>query len=225
VPLINNHLFFAKLTVLAGVLISVFFSTAATAQLTGISVSIEDYSSTWQFGTLERTVDINQWSLNLEEKTTSALRVGVSLGQLGMRVSDQVLPANTEKFDANSVGLYLRLPLMLGDTFSLQGRLSYRIYSGSDSNDIDSREIEWDETRVELGFSGQWQSVRLTPFVAYRTINGDITDNSGIELFDSIDEVSSGIRFDYFIEPTAYIRFQFTRGAREGGYLVFAREY
>lgn len=207
------------------VVLSAFASTAAVASWTGISVNIEDYSTQWQFQTVQRTTDINQWNFYLEEKTTSALRAGVSIGQSSIRISDSVSPANTQKFDANSLGLYLRLPLMLGDHFSVHGRLSYRINSGSDSNDIDPSEIGWYETAVELGFSGQWQSVRITPFVSYRSIDGDISDNTGIDLFDPVEEISSGIRFDYFVDPTAYVRFQLTTGANEGGYLVFAREY
>jgi hypothetical protein len=225
VPLVNSSRFLPELIILAGILVPAFISTAVRAEWTGISMNIEDYSTTWQFRTLQRTTDINQWNFNLEEKTTSALRVGLSIGQSRIRISDNISPTNTQKFDANSLGLYLRLPLSLSDNFSVQGRLSYRINSGSDSKDIDPSEIEWYETEVELGLSGRWQSVRLTPFVAYRNINGDITDSSGIELFDPVDEISSGIRFDYYIDPTAYIRFQLTIGANEGGYLVFAREY
>lgn len=225
VPLVNSSRFLPELIILVGVLVPAFISTAVRAEWTGISVNIEDYSTTWQFQTLQRTIDINQWNFNLEEKTTSALRVGLSIGQSRIRISDNISPTNTQKFHANLLGIYLRLPLSLSDNFSVQGRLSYRINSGRDSNVIDPSEIEWYETEAELGLSGQWQSVRLTPFVAYRNIDGDITDSSGIELFDPVDEISSGIRFDYYIDPTAYIRFQLTIGANEGGYLVFAREY
>ncbi len=224
-PLVNSSPFLPKLIILVGVLVPVLVSTVARAEWTGISVNIEDYSTTWQFQTLQRTIDINQWNFNLEEKTTSALRVGLSIGQSRIRISDNISPANTQKFHANLLGIYLRLPLSLGDNFSVQGRLSYRINSGRDSKDIDPGQIEWYETEVELGLSGQWQSVRFTPFVAYRNVDGDITDSSGIELFDPVDEISTGIRFDYYIDPTAYIRFQLFSGANAGGYLVFAREY
>lgn len=202
-----------------------FFSSAAVASWSGISLNIEDYSSDWQFQTIERSADINRWEINLEEKTTTDLRVGINIGQMSIRMRDKISMANAQKFEASSLGLYLRLPLMLSTHFSIEGRLSYRFNSGSDSNDIDPSEIEWNEFELELGFSGQWQSVRITPYVAYLNLSGDITNSSSTELFDSSDEISSGIRLDYFIEPTAYVRLQLSIGAREGVYLVFAREY
>ncbi len=223
--LIHSRRFFPKLIVLVGVLVPVFVSTPAGAELSGISVNIEDYSASWEFQTVERTTDINRWSFDLEEKTTSALRIGLSIGQSRIRIRDKILPANTQKFDADLFGLYLRLPLMLSDNFSVHGRLSYRINIGRESNTIDRNEIEWFETRAELGFSSRWQSVRFMPFVSYRKVDGDISDSGGIEVFDSVDELSSGIRFDYFLDSTAYVRFQLTTGANEGGYLAFAREY
>ena len=221
---IDNRLL-KKTTVLVGAMVAILVSTAALAEITGISVSIEDYSTTWQFQSGQRTTDINQWNMNLEEKTTTGLRVGVNIGQMSIRIIDQISPTNTQKLNASSLGLYLRLPLKLNDNLSVHGRLSYRFNSGTDSNDIDPGEIVWYETGVELGFSGRWRTIRITPFVDYRSVDGDISDSGGIELFGLVDDFSSGIRLDYFVDSTAYIRLQLISGARDGGYLVFAREY
>ena len=210
---------------LAIVAVAAVISTNAMAQWTGVSVSIEDYSAGWAFQTGQHTSDINRLILNLEEKTANDLRVGVNIGLISLRISENVSPGNTRKFNVSSLGLYLRLPLRLGEIFSLQGQFSYRFNSGSDSIDIDSSQIEWYETRLELGFSGQWQTLRLTPFIAYQIVDGDITDSKGTELFETNEKISSGIRIDFFVDPTAYIRFQVSSGARKGIYLVFAREY
>lgn len=214
-----------KLLPLAIATVAAVLSTNAMAELTGVSVSIEDYSAGWVFQKGQHTSDINRLTLNLEEKTANDLRVGINIGLISLRISENVSPSNTQKFDVSSLGLYLRLPLRLSENFSLQGRFSYRFNSGSDSIDTDSSLIEWYETRLELGFSGQWHTLRFTPFIAYQIVDGDITDSKGTELFELIDQISSGIRFDYFVDPTAYIRFQVSSGARKGFYLVFAREY
>ena len=214
-----------KLLPLAIATVAAVLSTNAMAEWTGVSVSIEDYSAVWIFPTGQHTSDINRLTLNLEEKTANDLRVGINIGLVSLRISENVSPSNTQKFNVSSLGLYLRLPLRLSEIFSLQGQFSYRFNSGSDSIDTDSSLIEWYETRLELGFSGQWQTLRFTPFIAYQIVDGDITDSEGTELFEPIDQISSGIRFDYFVDPTAYIRFQVSSGAREGFYLVFAREY
>jgi hypothetical protein len=37
--------------------------------------------------------------------------------------------------------------------------------------------------------------------------------------------LTRGIRFDLFVERTAFVRLEFVDGSRTGGYLVFVRRY
>ena len=39
------------------------------------------------------------------------------------------------------------------------------------------------------------------------------------------EALSHGLRFDYFVEETAFIRFEIVSGGFAGGYLNFVRRY
>ena len=214
-----------KLATLVAIVLQIFSSTAVAAPWAGVSLNIEDFSTDWQFPTLERTADIGHWNINMEEEATTDLSIGVNIGQMSVRIYDKFTAANAQKFNLASLGLYLRWPLILNDHFSIQGRLSYSYFSGEQTIVTDPDELEWDEFEFLLGFAIRWQSIRITPFATYLKLDGDISGSSGTQLFETLEEVSPGIRFDYFIDPTAYVRLQIMDGSKEGVYLVFAREY
>lgn len=214
-----------KLATLVVIVLQIFSSNAIAAPWSGVSLNIEDYSTDWNFQTLERTADIRHLNINMEEKTTTDLSIGVNIGQMSLRIYDKFTAANTQKFDLATLGLYLRWPLILSDHLFIQSRLSYQYNSGEDTNITDPSKLEWDEFEFLLGLGIRWQSVRITPFATYFNLDGDISNSSGTQLFESVEEVSPGIRFDYFVDPTAYVRLQIMGGSKEGAYLIFAREY
>lgn len=195
------------------------------AQWTGISASLEETNTDWQFASTLRSVRINRIGLQIEEKTAKSLRVGGSIGQLGLRLVDPATPSSTQKFDLSYIGLYLRQPIRLSANLALQGLLSYRYHSGIELTISDAAEIDWHETRFQIGLSLQAGQLRIMPFVAYTRVSGDITDSSGVALFDAAQADSHGISFDYLIEPGAYIRLQWSAAAERSGQLVFVREY
>jgi len=168
---------------------------------------------------------LDNLSLKIEEKTATNLRVGISIGQISIRTANQFPPDNAQKFEGNYLGIYLRLPIQPGEHFSLNGKFSYRYNYASEAISSLANQIEWHDSRFQIGLGAKFQAFRVTPFMVYHRMSGDITNATGTELFDSIDRVSRGISFDYFIEPTAYIRFQLSRGGEDGGYLTFTREY
>ena len=200
-------------------------STSAVAEWTGISVDIGETTTDLQFETAQRTMRSDSLSLRIEEKTATNLRVGFNLGISNIRTANILPPDNAQKFDGGHLGFYLRYPLQLGRHMLLEGLFSYRYNSASDSNNSLQSEIEWREARVQLSLGVKFGVLHVTPFIVYRDINGDISNDSGTEIFDSVDSKSRGISFDIFVEPTAYIRFQLSRGDEEGGYLTFARIY
>jgi hypothetical protein len=63
------------------------------------------------------------------------------------------------------------------------------------------------------------------PFAAWSDVDGDISGGEGASVFELEDPVTRGIRFDLFVEHTAFVRLEFVDGSRSGGYLVFARRY
>lgn len=202
-----------------------FGNSTARAQWTGISVDIGESSSDLQFETEQRTMSIDSLSLRIEEKTATDLRVGFSIGLTSIRMASILPPDNAQKFEGNQLGFYLRLPLQLGEYFSLEGLYSYRYNIATDSNVGSTSEIEWHDNRLRIGLGIKLQTLRITPFIAYHSSSGDISNDTGVDLFDSIDNISRGISFDYFVEPTAFIRLQFSRGEEDSGYLSFVRVY
>ncbi len=200
-------------------------STPAAAEWTGVLVDIGESTTDLQFETVQRTMRIDSLNLAIEEKTASPLRVGFSLGVSSIRTANLLPPDNAQEFDGGHLGFYLRYPQQMGEHMSLQGLFSYRYNSASDSNTSVRSEIEWRETRMQLGLGVKFGTLRITPFIAYRDINGDISNDTSTQIFDSVDSISRGISFDIFVEPTAYIRLQLFSGDEEGGYLTFARVY
>ena len=200
-------------------------SSPAEAQWSGISVEIGESTSDLQFETEQRSMRREDLSLQIEEKTATDLRVGFSIGLNSIRTSNLLPPDNAQKFEGNHLGFYLRLPLQLGEYFSLEGLFSYRYNSATDSNTSLPSEIEWHDSRLKIGLGAKFQALRITPFISYRNVSGDISNNISVELFDSVDNISRGISFDYFLEPTAFIRLQLSRGDEDSSYLRFVREY
>ena len=200
------------------------YSSLANAFWTGVSLELGNYDSDWTFDSDTRAAQINTIDLQIEEKTTSELRVGASIGYIDLRlVADTV--AQTKKFDGQYIGVFLRQPVRINDRFSLHGLLSFRYASGSESGTDILNNIDWTESSIQLGLSLRLSSLRIMPFATYQDIDGDISDDAGTAIFEMDEASSRGVRFDYFIEDSAFIRLQFISGGQAGGYLSFARRY
>ena len=200
------------------------FCNFAAAGWTGVSVTLGESTSDWQFGGEKREARSGWIALQIEEKSASELRIGASIGHSTLRVAASS-PLNTQKFDTQFVGVYLRQPIRLSDHISLEGLFSYHYNSGRNNDEMNSFEVDWSETRLQLGLSARFANIRITPFVAYNHVDGDIDSSAGIEIFELDEPQSSGIRFDYLLEPSAFVRFEFQSGANEGGFLSFVRQY
>jgi len=203
----------------------ILVSLPVKAQWTGISVDIGETTSDLQFESVQRTMRSDNLSLQIEEKSATNLRVGLSLGISNIRIANKLPPDNAQKFEDGHFGVYLRLPVQMGEFFSLDSKFSYQYHTADKLNSNLNSELDWQDSRLQIGLAAKFQNLRVTPFIAYRNVSGDITDDTSTELFDTVDNVSHGISFDIFVDSGAYIRFQLFTGAEEGGYLTFAREY
>jgi len=206
-------------------IISGLGSSTARSEWAGLSVYLGETTSDLQFETAQRSMRQNSLGLRIEDKAASGLRAGISIGQTSIRTSNKLPPDSAQKFEGNNLGFYLRYPLHLGEHLSLEGSFSYHYNSASDSNISSPSEIEWRDSRVQISLGGKFQALRIAPFIAYHSMSGDISNDTRTELFANVDEISRGVSFDFFIEPTAYIRLHFSRGNEDGGYLTFARVY
>ncbi|MDH3448659.1 MAG: hypothetical protein OEO18_11010 [Gammaproteobacteria bacterium] len=200
------------------------YSGLANALWTGVSMEIGNYDADWVFAGEAREAQISTINFQIEEKTTSELRVGASIGYLDLRlVADTA--AQTKKFNGEYIGVYLRLPVRISDSLSLHGQLGFRYNSGNESGTDIRTGIDWTESSLLLGLGLRFASLRIMPFAVYQDIDGDINDDDGTLIFELDEAMSSGVRFDYFVEDSAFIRLEFVSGGRAGGYLTFARQY
>jgi hypothetical protein len=196
----------------------------ARADWTGVEFKIADIDADWEFADGTRPTKINSLSLSIEERADGGLSVGGSIGYLGMRVAGSGA-TDTTRFEGQNLEVYLRQEIPLGQSFALEGLLSYGYYTGLEEADGDRADITWSQVGVEVGASFRYAKLRITPFASYASVDGDIRGESGTELFELEDPYSYGLRFDIFVEPTAFITVRLQDGSQRGGFLSFVRRY
>jgi hypothetical protein len=197
----------------------------AGAEWSGISLNLGNTDVDWAFRDENREAQISEISFQIEDRTSSGLAVGANIGYMDLRVVADTDIA-TRKFDGQFVGIYLRQDYSITDNLSLHGIFGFRYSSGNESGDSDiDSDIDWTETGVELGIGFRFVNLRIMPFAAWSDVDGDISGEDGTSVFELEDPLTTGIRFDLFVEPTAFVRLEFVDGNRTGGYLVFARRY
>ncbi len=195
-----------------------------TASWTGVEVSIANVDADWAFEAETREAQTSLISLQIEEKTATGLRIGVSLGYFYTRLVAEG-PSPTLKFDGHFVGLYLNRLVGIGEHVEFYGQFNLGYHNGQDSLVAARFDIDWIEVGVELGASLRFAHYRVTPYVVYTDIDGDISNVAGIDVFERAEPVSRGIHLDYFVEPTAFVRLSLQGGGNAGGYLNFVRRY
>ena len=200
------------------------YAGLAQADFTGVTVELANVDADWKFDSGVREAQINTIAFQIEEKTATGLSVGGGIGYLDMRVVGNG-STDTRKFDGEYFQIYLRQEFRISERISLHGLFNYSYNSGRDNKEDDRADIDWNEASFQIDASLRFANFGITPFVAYYDIDGDISDDNGTEVFAMDDPVSQGIRFDYYTEPTAFIRIVFQSGGQSGGYLTFARHY
>ena len=197
---------------------------AARADLTGVAFEIGDLDADWEFDSGRRAAKTNSLRIQIEERAQTGLSIGAGIAYLSMRV-DGAGSAGSTKFEAENLEVYLRQEFPLGESFSLEGLLRYGYYTGRENVDTDRAEIDWSEVGVELGMSVRVNNLRITPFANYTDVDGDISGDNGTEVFELDDPLSYGVRFDIFVERTAFVGIRLQTGSISGGYISFVRRY
>ena len=209
-------------------LLLLLFTSLASADWTGVSLEFGDTDSDWEFEDDTREARVSELSFSVEEKIDTGLAFGASLGYFDMRVvADSNSAAETRKFDGQYLGIYIRQPFELSQHVALHGLFSYRYATGSESgadDEDDEKDIDWTQSSFELGFNLRFSRLRIAPYAIYQDIDGDIS-GGGTDVFELDEPLTQGIRFDYFLEDSAFVRFEIVSGGRSGGYLSFVRRY
>ena len=187
-------------------------------------VDIYDGETDLKFDASIRRAQTGSISFRIEEATAGGLRVGVHLGHMSVRLDGDTF-AETRRYDAQSIGIYLYQPVQLSDAISMHGGVDFRFASGNDDSREDIAEIDWSEVSFNFGLGLRFGSYRIEPYVIYTDIDGDISDATGTQVFELDEAVTTGIRLDYFVEKTGFVRLDFFSGGSEGVSLAFVRRY
>jgi len=194
------------------------------ADWTGVAVEIADFKSDWKFSDSVGEAQITSINFQIEERTEAGLSGGVAIGYISMRVTGDS-EVDNRRYDAEYLQVFLRQEVSISENVSLHGLFNFSYNTGDDDESDNSADIDWSEASLQIGASYRFTNLKISPYVAYYDIDGDISDDNGTADFEMDDPVSQGIRFDYYIQPTSFIRFAFQAGGQAGGYLTFASHY
>jgi hypothetical protein len=130
-----------------------------------------------------------------------------------------------EDFDGQYLQLYLRQPWTISETVSLYGLFDYRYNLGDSYGEDNRADLDWNEVSLHIGARLRFSDYRITPFVAYYRIDGDVSGDGGSGNFENDDATTQGIKFDFIVEETGFIRLEARTGYQSGGLLSFGRRY
>ncbi|MCP4432612.1 MAG: hypothetical protein GY806_16690 [Gammaproteobacteria bacterium] len=197
----------------------------AEAAWTGISLSIDEIENDWAFADNIRLADTTRLNLHFEEKTRNGIHVGANIGQLTTRIRNKSGPADTEKFDASHIGIYLGYPVSLGEHFVIHNQMGYQFHSGSSSAPTTDEQISWREASYLFGISYRFSDLRIMPFLVASDISGDLERADETDTFENDEAISTGLSFDIFVDSTSFVRLKFSSGTGQSFSLRFAREF
>lgn len=190
----------------------------------GVSLKFATLNSDWKFSDGTREATINSVILTIEQRATTGLTVGGSIGYHNLSLDDQN-GGDSTTFDAENLEIYLRQGFPLSESITLEGLLSYAWYTGSANDNGDSAELDWSQVGLELGANFRHGNWAITPYAGYTYIDGDtsgLDDGGGFELND---EFSGGVRFDIYVDSTSFVSVDLRTGAQTGGFLSFVKRY
>ena len=213
----------------SGLLLLLLLSSPGWAAWTGMAAFVGQRDSDWRLSGAERQMSSHYYGLHIEEKSQTELRVGASGGQFSVRLLNPLEPSAAERFDGRFISLYLRLPQRLSSTLGLQALLSYRYNRGErfaePVTDGLISQLSWNELDLELSLSLQLGLLSLRPYISLSAIDGDVASSAALRIIERDESLSRGLKLDYSVERSAYVRFQASSGATQVMQISFVREY
>jgi len=196
----------------------------ADEQTTGVALKFASLKSDWKFSDGTRDTKLNSLILSLEQRATAGLTVGGSIGYHNLWIDDKG-GGNSTSFDVQNIEIYLRQEHALSESITLQGLLSFAWYTGDQNDNDEDADLDWTQVGAELGANFRQANWGITPFVSYTYLDGD---TSGLEDggdFKLKDQFGQGVRFDIYVDPTAFVGIELRMGSQTGGFLNFVKRY
>jgi hypothetical protein len=191
---------------------------------TGISASVGEYDSHWLVDGELRPVTLTRYDLAVEDRTRIGLRVGLAIGEFGVRVhnADSSL---VQDYAGEYLNLRLRWPLRLSRELSLHGQLNYGWQSGEEDGSSNAAELNWSSLGLRLGLQLQLGSLGLRPFIEWHSVDGDVDIDGSRRPFETGDRYHSGLIIDLRVDPSGHVRLTWSQQGRQGLLLSFVRAY
>ena len=196
----------------------------ARADWAGISMSIGETESNWEFSDFDADVRLTDIFLRAETRASLSLRSGFTFGQSSLRMdppgADEVL-----RYETNFIGIDLRWPLEFGDNLSLETQFGWRWNSGSGTNEGESGDASWTNAWVGLAPAFQYHNLRFSPYWLAHYLDGDLGINGSQRNFSRTETFSVGANIDYLVSDTGFVRLNLGAGGDEGFLIEFIRRY
>jgi len=190
---------------------------------TGISAFIGEYDSDWRIGNEVRPLTLTRYGIAIEDRASSGLRVGVSIGEFGLRLKNSAA-TESDDYAGEYLDLRLRWPLQISRMLTLHGDFGYGWHAGrlSDSGD---GSIDWSRARVGMGLQFQMGLLGLRPFIEWRSVDGDVDLGGSRRLFENDAHTRGGLIVDLKVDPSGFVRFTWITEGQSGLMLSFVRAY
>jgi len=107
----------------------------------------------------------------------------------------------------------------------LHSRLNYQFNLGRKTLGEQETEVSWNEISFDIGLNLQLGALGIRPFINFRSLNGDTTEQSLARVFNLDKQRSSGLQLDYMLEPAAFVRLTSTLQDNPSLQISFVREY
>ena len=201
---------------------SFIFPHQSEAEWSGVSLSLGETESVWEFSNFETDVELTEIFFRVENKTASGLRAGFAFGQSDLSL-DPPGPTEVLTYGANFLHFDLSWLYEFEYGLSLQTQLGWRYYSGSGTNDDITADAGWTNGWVGVSPGLELGLIRLSPYWQAQRLDGDLGIDGLQRSFSRKETFSTGLNIDYLADETSFIRLNVGAGGDEGFLIEFIR--
>ena len=218
---INDNSYLKNLKVLIAVGI-MLFAGATRAEWSGVSLSLGETESLWEFSNFETDVELTEIFFRVENKTSTGLRAGFAFGQTDLSL-DPPGPTEVLNYGANFLNFDLGWLYEFDYGLSVETAIGWRYYSGSGTNDDITADVGWTHGWLGVSPGVELGTVRLAPYWQAHRLDGDLGIDGVQRSFSRKETFSTGLNIDYLADETSFVRLNLGAGGDEGFLIEFIR--